>query len=101
RRPPPLPTLLPYTTLFRSSAIANQRFQHVTIAVSLATPIIVDIDIKLPLNTLRDIPVRLAVARKVDDLPSQNLTPIFRRSYPGRSEEHTSELQSRENLVCR
>src|SRR5690606_41486600 len=33
----------------------------------------------------------------------QALSDVFRQSVavPGRSEEHTSELQSRENLVCR
>src|SRR5690606_40740693 len=34
-------------------------------------------------------------ARLVNWRPSSNLTPLTR------SEEHTSELQSRENLVCR
>src|SRR5690606_39790840 len=29
------------------------------------------------------------------------ITIILRKAYGGRSEEHTSELQSRENLVCR
>src|SRR5207302_10170112 len=34
---------------------------------------------------------------KVNDIP----VLITRTGYTGRSEEHTSELQSRENLVCR
>lgn len=36
----------------------------------------IDVDIKLPLNALRDIPVGFTVPRKVDDLPSQSLTSI-------------------------
>src|SRR5690606_18394891 len=33
--------------------------------------------------------------------PTTNLSEAIRQSYSERSEEHTSELQSRENLVCR
>src|SRR5690606_40018552 len=40
--------------------------------------------------------VRDAVARGQGDY-----VPIFLSEVPARSEEHTSELQSRENLVCR
>src|SRR5690625_7587318 len=59
-RPPPIPTLFPYTTLFRSR-----------------------LDLRLgpqPPDTLDD-----------DD----------RADHQQRSEEHTSELQSRGHLVCR
>src|SRR5579883_3647526 len=34
-------------------------------------------------------------------LPADEVPPRTRRVRGGRSEEHTSELQSRENLVCR
>jgi hypothetical protein len=34
----------------------------------------IDVDIELPLNALRNIPVRFAMTRKVDDLPGQSLT---------------------------
>src|SRR5690606_39603234 len=33
--------------------------------------------------------------------PAHRHPPPHRRQWPSRSEEHTSELQSRENLVCR
>src|SRR3712207_8980777 len=74
-RRPPRSTLFPYTTLFRSWAV--------------------------PLIS----PVRVTVKTKffVPLLPSCAETlPILRREGAGgRSEEHTSELQSRQYLVCR
>src|SRR5437016_8420619 len=70
-RRPPRSTLFPYTTLFRSS-------------------------IRLKIAVLAPMPrarVRTATAVKPGDLRS--------RRRPKRSEEHTSELQSLTNLVCR
>src|SRR5438874_12307824 len=70
-RRPPRSTLFPYTTLFRS----GQQKQ----------------------NSLR--PARLSKDRrrlKQAECDESKLTAIF-----GRSEEHTSELQSRRDLVCR
>src|SRR3712207_8707902 len=74
-RRPPRSTLFPYTTLFRS-----RRGREVT-GVVLVNPIV---------NTER---------RDVRLLPLlKHLVPAL----PGvRSEEHTSELQSRQYLVCR
>src|SRR5690606_40805292 len=73
-RRPPRSTLFPYTTLFRSrNCTRNCRFCNIQNGV--------------PEPVVPDEPQRVAqaVARlKLD-----------------RSEEHTSELQSRENLVCR
>src|SRR2546427_3373736 len=71
-RRPPRSTLFPYTTLFRS-----QRRQHQTLR-----------DI---LDTLR------AFAAKV--VPVNNAR--VGHAAGTRSEEHTSELQSQSNLVCR
>src|SRR5438105_9916090 len=74
-RPPPRSTLFPYTTLFRSDRRANQ-----------------------------------GTGRRRDPGPSfqrdRPAFPAFRRRLvvdrlPDRSEEHTSELQSRVDLVCR
>src|SRR5260370_32218274 len=70
-RRPPRSTLFPYTTLFRSSFISSS----VSDSVSRAVPIQL---------------VELCVARSV------NPVDVLRRS-----EEHTSELQSHLNLVCR
>src|SRR5690242_21165248 len=75
-RRPPLPTLFPYTTLFRSYSLTCR-------------------DASLPVGKmykLRDAsggPARLAAIR------------ADKMSCSTRSEEHTSELQSHVNLVCR
>src|SRR5436309_11317455 len=79
-RPPPRSTLFPYTTLFRSLARRAQRPPVAGGAVRRgARP--------------RRPPLAMDVTRVVFGLPAYNKAE--------RSEEHTSELQSRENLVCR
>src|SRR3712207_7276642 len=81
-RRPPRSTLFPYTTLFRSPFAVLPRMQSVTLEVILRVVI-----------GARE-PERLAPLREaLRDLLSVNLTM--------RSEEHTSELQSRQYLVCR
>src|SRR5262249_60633843 len=95
-RPPPTPTPFPYTTLFRSHA-APPGLQ--------ASRVLVDAPCS-GLGVLRRNPEarwRLT-AQEVDAFPARQLTLL--ESYapltaPGRSEEHTSELQSLTNLVCR
>src|SRR5258707_10983468 len=78
-RRPPRSTLFPYTTLFRSNAVARARGK----ARSLLTP---DFPRKVRRSSIRP-PLRFAQIQYVS------------RRY--RSEEHTSELQSRQYLVCR
>src|SRR2546430_5263890 len=74
-RRPPRSTLFPYTTLFRSRADGA--------------------DSGAPLPGEQAAPgARKTGVRPA--LPAQGRTPVFRRS-----EEHTSELQSQSNLVCR
>src|SRR3712207_8189940 len=81
-RRPPRSTLFPYTTLFRSpspappSCRSTARRLHVT-----------------PLSRR---------CNREGDSPSYVMN-LYRRSlvYDPRSEEHTSELQSRQYLVCR
>src|SRR3712207_8535196 len=75
-RRPPRSTLFPYTTLFRSFP-GNSRIQDRT----LLAPV-------FPLEVLR--------------VASEDMlkTPQVEAA-EGRSEEHTSELQSRQYLVCR
>src|SRR2546427_6551628 len=76
-RRPPRSTLFPYTTLFRS--------EHVGV-------------VKLPDERLTKL-ASLAGARKVTqhEVTLHDLLAIV----GPRSEEHTSELQSQSNLVCR
>src|SRR3712207_8592076 len=82
-RLPPRSTLFPYTTLFRSAG-SRRRFPNLC---RLVLPLAPRHDLQRP---VRQGPLKL-----------RRLRP--RREEPGvqRSEEHTSELQSRQYLVCR
>src|SRR5690606_40693441 len=91
----PSPTLLPYTTLFRSmlATFVVAGFEttlEARIAIAFFVPGIV---------YLADAVGTQSEAIAVRGLSLSRL-PLA-RLLAGRSEEHTSELQSRENLVCR
>src|SRR5690606_41458769 len=81
-RRPPRSTLFPYTTLFRSEMMPD--FEHHTLSVSGCTSDYQDSNIRIS----NCIPNSLS---NCEDCGLESR----------RSEEHTSELQSRENLVCR
>src|SRR2546430_7915775 len=80
-RRPPRSTLFPYTTLFRSAAEIG------------AKGIAIEVDATNE--------ARLASLARDYDLIVNTAGPDFRVALPVRSEEHTSELQSQSNLVCR
>src|SRR3712207_7025812 len=82
-RRPPRSTLFPYTTLFRSHRILTRH----------AMPKLAWLD--RPTGT----PVRYERARP-GELVHVDIKKLGRLR-DGRSEEHTSELQSRQYLVCR
>src|SRR5690606_41473818 len=82
-RPPPTSTLFPYTTLFRSSTVKCQ---------PSTSPSLSGLGVSNPLGLLCRSRALTSWARRVGG---------FRVNLANRSEEHTSELQSRENLVCR
>src|SRR5690606_39424754 len=85
RRRPPRSTHFPYTTLFRSMAANTQTVDDATIQIRL----IVNMPaMSPPIKTIRN------------NNPAIKQRAITKAQYL-RSEEHTSELQSRENLVCR
>src|SRR3712207_8151999 len=84
-RRPPRSTLFPYTTLFRS---------HLLEAADLDRA-----DATLVLDTAAQIDQALA-GREVKKLPTLRGRTVVNLFYE-RSEEHTSELQSRQYLVCR
>src|SRR5205807_9451541 len=86
-RPPPRPTLFPYTTLFRSSTWARCARSRSTARISP------------PPGRPRS--PRRARTRSSPPAPiaATSCLPTSRRG--SRSEEHTSELQSPCNLVCR
>src|SRR3712207_7001530 len=86
-RRPPRSTLFPYTTLFRSAKLARSHPGQELLEA--ASERLADDD---RLERLR-IP-----ARHVRVRTPQGGRPVPR---PRRSEEHTSELQSRQYLVCR
>src|SRR5690606_41744162 len=85
-RLPPRSTLFPYTTLFRSFEDQLQGIAHIGFSLSGKTG-----------RHSRPAEVRPGSASPGH---ARN-APALRRCPPPRSEEHTSELQSRENLVCR
>src|SRR5690242_21332329 len=88
-RRPPRSTLFPYTTLFRSQEHA-EAFAEVCAGLALAGEL--SIIAALSSHEFTRAHSRLARGRKPI---ANNLVT------PSRSEEHTSELQSHVNLVCR
>src|SRR2546427_9597326 len=75
-RRPPRSTLFPYTTLFRSPRVGGEQALQLLLSIRLVS---------------REQDVRHALALEVSAVHGG-----WRRS-----EEHTSELQSQSNLVCR
>src|SRR5256885_3345935 len=75
-RRPPRSTLFPYTTLFRS----RLKDQETNLLAGL---------------------IREEERKSMSGVPGLSDIPVIRRIFGGRSEEHTSELQSPCNLVCR
>src|SRR5690349_22078226 len=88
QRRPPRSTLFPYTTLFRSGdprAGARSRRAH-----------------RLRGDRLEATGATLSPASEGGPVdPSRTIRWRARAAKSGRSEEHTSELQSRRDLVCR
>src|SRR5687768_18324495 len=89
---PPRSTLFPYTTLFRS---IDERNADVTIGND-----------GRPVVNQTAVDAKTAVSRAQGTHPSSKITVELaqdgiKRNSQWRSEEHTSELQSRLHLVCR
>src|SRR2546430_11860174 len=76
-RRPPRSTLFPYTTLFRSRTLVQCHFHDALAGCS------------------SDAVAHAVEARFLE------VEALARQVVQGRSEEHTSELQSQSNLVCR
>src|SRR2546427_1063585 len=93
-RRPPRSTLFPYTTLFRSAA-----FHQALVAQKASVKIIAP---KIGGATLDD-GSHLPADGQLAGSPSAQFDAVVSiiTLERGRSEEHTSELQSQSNLVCR
>src|SRR5688572_32560251 len=86
-RRPPTSTLFPYTTLFRSTRrLLDVRRQPDLTEQRLQAS-------QYPVRQRRDVGSRAGVCLRAMIMPCYRVNP--------RSEEHTSELQSQSNLVCR
>src|SRR5438067_13743119 len=99
-RRPPRSTLFPYTTLFRSVLTNNHVIGQAPpdkITINLS-----DTRILKPTRVWADPESDVAVlAVEGDNLPVAALGDSAKMNVGNRSEEHTSELQSRFDLVCR
>src|SRR3712207_8725750 len=87
-RPPPRSTLFPYTTLFRSNACSTSDTRTGRV-MAVGARMIVLADTMNPSGL---------TAADYQDVATQFDTLVWPTV---RSEEHTSELQSRQYLVCR
>src|SRR5258708_30577247 len=90
-RRPPRSTLFPYTTLFRSQSA-------ISVVLGASSAYAIDKWSHGESRLLRRVGVVIAIVASVGDVGygAWRYTPLFRRS-----EEHTSELQSPDQLVCR
>src|SRR3712207_7973217 len=95
-RRPPISTLFPYTTLFRSNVRAVIRG---AVADKLI-PSDPSVGVALPRRRRTGAAMRLPTAAQVGTV-LEAAEDAFRPFVALRSEEHTSELQSRQYLVCR
>src|SRR3712207_8654357 len=93
-RRPPRSTLFPYTTLFRSQGV-EERVGHEQHAVGTARRLL---RVDEPVAALAGAQRELA---PLDRVGEQVLDERVVHVGSSRSEEHTSELQSRQYLVCR
>src|SRR3712207_7187407 len=85
-RRPPRSTLFPYTTLFRSDA--GKRLDQRCVLIAYVGGNFIHVPLHDPARNANELRISAVVEQQV-------FAEIFR------SEEHTSELQSRQYLVCR
>src|SRR5207302_10087200 len=100
-RPSPGSTLFPYTTLFRSSAAQTVTVSNTGSAALTITSIVASGDFAASNTCGGSLAAGGNCSISVTLTPTASGTRTGSLSVTDRSEEHTSELQSRENLVCR
>src|SRR3712207_9486215 len=99
-RRPPRSTLFPYTTLFRSYNAAKEHMKKTNADFVITGEVL----FQRPMSQNNR---ALHIIEKETGMESQVLRPLSAKHLPPteaektRSEEHTSELQSRQYLVCR
>src|SRR5947209_15775383 len=93
---PPTSTLFPYTTLFRSALVIVTHRPETAIVLQEQALV-------LATGNCRDVAGHdlLGPIREIGLLAIAQFTVVIKPHSPKRSEEHTSELQSRQYLVCR
>src|SRR2546430_11420010 len=89
-RRPPRSTLFPYTTLFRSFLHHGAKFQFAENSQHL-----------IPVHMFGPAGFQVKLYRYIQHNSSEKLRLFGLLTILARSEEHTSELQSQSNLVCR
>src|SRR5438034_7580077 len=92
-RPPPSSTLFPYTTLFRSPVVG-------VVGGAVAGRVVEQVEVGVPRV---EAPARPAAVFPRVAVPAieRRIRDLVARIEGLRSEEHTSELQSHSELVCR
>src|SRR3712207_7920431 len=96
-RRPPRSTLFPYTTLFRSVGHGDVRVLDLDVGPGVRAGAVVHhqaVALHVGLRTLR-------VVAHADEAAVAHDPAVLGDRLGERSEEHTSELQSRQYLVCR
>src|SRR5207249_10818561 len=96
----PIPTLFPYTTLFRSLETALQVDPNFPAALNRLGYLYLDSSNPDPAKAVVSLKRYVEVAPTSPN-PQDSLGEVLRQAGENRSEEHTSELQSRFDLVCR
>src|SRR3712207_9410134 len=99
-RRPPRSTLFPYTTLFRSTRLQTENFVRGLTGVGALAKFnktdLIPVDIGIKGEELIEGVINYKIRQGTDNMGKG---PAM--SMDERSEEHTSELQSRQYLVCR
>src|SRR2546430_15401669 len=99
-RRPPRSTLFPYTTLFRSAQVNAFEVPVDDLAVKLVRDVEkLFLAQRTPDHIDQDVDPTETPHRAFDD--AFDVGPLHDVRLDERSEEHTSELQSQSNLVCR